>query len=552
MEDNSGRGPDARHPIMTERNPNIPEAGQGAEPVRRARRARSAMTNAGWNAFSTFWSIAISFLLAPLMIHYLGVAQYGILLVIWSVTGILGIMNFGLGEATLRYVAHYLGDDDLKGVNRVFGATLTFYATVCALVSAVLLLAGPAVATWLKVPEGEYPLVGTLLRLSAAVFSLAIISRAYGSILMAMQRYDVTSRIEICQNVIRSGGYILLVLGKYGLVQLVLWDIVINLATLCTQAVIIRKLAPDVRLIPSFSFRGLKEIIGYSIFSFLTYVFHMMHRESGKLALGTYIGPSPVAYLGTPDNVSQRIHMVIASGSETLLPRFSANRDPKAARSLYLYGTWGALVFSIVFLLPLVVLMPDFLRLWINPEFARESAVIGQLVALSYITQGAFAPPATYFRGSGRPWFVTAVIAVAGGCTLLVSVLLIPSHGILGVGYAYLLGSLAPFIGVIGGWMYMFRSSSFVPLARSVGLPVAMGGLASAVEFAIRGMFPDLTWFTLFFLGGLFVVITMLFVLGADWALGGDSPSKALWNRLGESAKVNALMSNFREKKVVR
>ena len=102
-------------------------------------RPRGAITNAGWNAFSTLWNITISFLLAPLLIHYLGVAQYGILLLVWSVTGILGIMNFGLGEATLRYVAHYFGDGDLEGVNRVFGATLSFYVVVCAIVSGALL-----------------------------------------------------------------------------------------------------------------------------------------------------------------------------------------------------------------------------------------------------------------------------------------------------------------------------------------------------------------------------------------------------------------------------
>jgi hypothetical protein len=54
-------------------------------------------------------SIAISFVIAPLLIRNMGAAQYGILLLVWSVTGILGVLQFGFGEATFRYVAYYYG-----------------------------------------------------------------------------------------------------------------------------------------------------------------------------------------------------------------------------------------------------------------------------------------------------------------------------------------------------------------------------------------------------------------------------------------------------------
>jgi len=304
-------------------------------------RPKGAMTNAGWNGLFTLWSGVISLLLTPLLIHHLGVPQYGILLLIWSITGILGLANFGLGEATLRYVAYHYGDGNLTGVNRVFGSTLSFYAVTCLILSVVLFAFSPILVTLLKIPTEEHQLVGWLLRLSALVFSLGVVSRAFGAIPMALQRYDISSKINIGQSVVRSIGYILLVISKFGLVHLILWDIVTYIGTLCVQVTVIRKLSPGVRLLPSFSFRGLREIIGYSMYSFLTYLFYMMFRESGKLMLGRYLGPSPVAYLGTPDNVSQRIHMLVSSSGETLLPRFSANRDPMVTRSLFLNGTWG-------------------------------------------------------------------------------------------------------------------------------------------------------------------------------------------------------------------
>lgn len=505
-------------------------------------RPPGAIRNASWNAFFTLWNIAASFLLTPLLIHYVGTAQYGILLLIWSFTGMLGIMSFGLGEATLRYVAHYYADGDLAGVNRVFGATMSFYLVICTIVSGGVSFAAPHIVTLLNIPPTECDTVVWLLRISCLIFSFGIISRGYGAIPMALQRYDISSKINIGQSVVRSVGYIVLVISKFGILHLLLWDVVCHLGTLCIQGAVIRWLSPEVRLVPSFSFRGLRETFGYSIFSLLTYVFLTMFRESGKFALGRYVGPTPVAYLGSPDNVAQRIHMVIASGVETLLPKFSASRNPETGQKLVFESTWAALTASLVLLIPLCVLMPDFLSLWISPAFAQESAAVGQLLALSYITQGAFAPVAAYFRGSGMPWLVTVVIAIAGLTTLLGSVLLIPGYGVAGVGFAYFMGSMAHFLGLVAGFLFVFGMPCLRGLLRTVGVPLVLGTASLFLEQVIRGCFLDISWVGLFALGGSFAGLVGVMLFGADLLLGGESPSRKLLERLSESSRFKPLI----------
>ncbi len=516
------------------------EPGSGTnQPEPAAGQPRGAMSNAGWNAFSTLWSIVTSFAIAPVLIHNMGTDNYGILLLVWSVTGILGLVGFGFGEATLRYVAHYFGERDIAGVNRIMGATLTFYLVICIVVCIGLFLAAPLVVGLFNISAGDTDLVGWLLRISALIFSVNAVALAYGSIPMALHRYDISSKIGVIQNVVRSGGYILLAVCKFGILHLVLWDLVMQVGTVFVQARVVRRISPGVKLLPSLSFGGLKEIVGFSVFSFLTYAFHKVQREAGKMILAAQLGPTPVAYLGTPDNVSHRLHMVVASGSETLMPRFSANRDLKTAQSLFWNGTWASLVISLVLLLPLVVLMPDFLRLWISPEFARESAFLGQLVALSYITQGAYAPAATYFRGTGRPGLVTVVIFFAGLATVLGSLLLIRKFGAVGVGYAYVLASIPAFFGTLHGWFHMFGRSSLSGLMRLIGVPLLMSGIAYAVSYTIRGYCAEPNWLGLFALGGLYVGLTGVLIFGADWALGGsDAPSKQFLKKMWRSPKV--------------
>jgi O-antigen/teichoic acid export membrane protein len=497
------------------------------------------MTNASWNALFTLWSIVISFVLAPLLIHKLGTGEYGLLLLVWSFTGILGLVGFGFGEATLRYIAHYFGEDDIGGVNRIMGATLTLYLAICGAVAVGLSTGAPVVVQWLSVPDDQRIGVIGLLRLSALIWAIRAIFVTHSSVLMALQRYDLNTKLGVGQSLLRAGGYVGLALTGFGVFHLVLWEAISQAVVFIVQIFVLRRVAPGVRLLPSLSFKGLPEIAGFSLFSFLTYGFLMMQRESGKMILAAKLGTAPVAYLGTPDNVAHRIHMVVASGSETLMPRFSANRDPGLARSLLANGTWSALVLSLVFLVPLIVLMPDFLRLWISPEFALESAVVGQWVALAYITQGAYTPVATFFRGRGQPSRVTLVVACAGLITLTSSVWLIPRHGVVGVGYAYVLGAVPSLVGLIHAWFHVFGRGSLPVLLRVVALPLFMAAAAGLIQYLIRSVCGIVSWMGLLALGGLFFAIACGLIFGADWTFGGgECPSRQCLRKLCRSEKL--------------
>ena len=508
-------------------------------------RPRSVLSNAGWNAFGTLFSIVIAFLLAPLLIHRLGVDQWGLLLLVWSVAGVLGLANFGLGEATLRYVAHYHADRDLSGVNRVLGATLTFYVLVCVLICGVVWVATPVVAQWVKVPEEGHYALETLLRLTTLLFSAGMIANAFHAIPMALHRYDISSGIGLIQGIVRSSGLVLLVLAGLGVVHLVVWEVIVAVLALMVHILVARRLVPGIRWLPSMSLAGMREIIGYSMFSFMTHIFLMVYREAGRLILGNRLGPASVAYLGTPDSIAYRLHMIIVSAIETLVPRFSASRDEENAKALLVASTWAAFACGAVVYVPLAVLMPDFLALWISPEFARESGEVGRLLTLGLIGSAAFAPIATLFRGQGRPGFVTAVMAMAGMVVLAGSLVLIPSLGVVGVGYAYLLATVPWLGGVCLGWVRLYGPASLVVLARVAGPPLVLACCLGFAEAAVRDWWGELGWIGLVLMGTAFAGAGALAVVGLDLVLGGASPAAVVFGRVLGTGRVAELRARI-------
>jgi O-antigen/teichoic acid export membrane protein len=507
---------------------------------------RSVLSNAGWNAAGTLFNIVLTFLLAPLLIQQLGVDQWGLLLLVWSLSGVLGVANFGLGEASLRFIAHHQAGGDLAGVNRVLGATLTYYVLICALITSVLWVVAPSIAQWVKVPvDGAYP-TEWLIRLTAMLFSVGMFANAFRAVPMALHRYDVSNKIGAIQGAARSIGLVLLVLAHLGVLYLVVWEVFVAAVGLAAQILVARRMLPGLHCLPSMSIAGIREIIGYSMYSFVTHAFLMIWREGPKLLMGNRIGTASVAYFGTPDSVSNRLHMIVVSAIETLVPRFSGPQDQEGSRTLLTLATWSAFACGAVLYVPLAVLMPDLLRLWINAEFARASGLVGQILTLSLIGSLGYAAIATLFRGSGRPVFVTWVMAVVAVVVLVASLLMMPILGVLGVAWAYLIGSVAWLGGLVHGWLWLFGRGSLPQLIRVAGLPLVVGSGLLCVQLGLRAWWGEPGWIGLVLMGAAFAAMGAIVLIGCDILLGGASPARLVLERVLGSSRSNALRARVR------
>src|SRR5438067_13825116 len=62
---------------------------------------------------------------APFLVHKLGLEQYGIWMLVSAILGSMGILSTGFGDATVKYVSAYRGQDNAAGVERTIRATLT-------------------------------------------------------------------------------------------------------------------------------------------------------------------------------------------------------------------------------------------------------------------------------------------------------------------------------------------------------------------------------------------------------------------------------------------
>src|ERR1041385_2232356 len=91
-------------------------------------KSRNFRESAGNAAYSIAEYIAqpVSMLLAaPFLVHKLGLQQYGIWMLVSAILGSMGILSTGFGDATVKYVSTYRGQNNQAGVERTIRATLT-------------------------------------------------------------------------------------------------------------------------------------------------------------------------------------------------------------------------------------------------------------------------------------------------------------------------------------------------------------------------------------------------------------------------------------------
>ena len=481
---------------------------------------KSSIINASWNIGWTVWSTIINFVMTPILINHIGDSHYGTYVLLTSISGILGIFNLGLGEATLRYVAFYYSKDDLNGINRVVGSTFLVYCVSGLLGFVVLFIGAPQLVQYLAIDSNDIQLIIKLLQITAFSFCLNLINGVLDAIPKAMQRYDINTKVVIFQSFLMFIGNLIILFSNRGIFELVLWSSASVLIIIFINYVVAKRLIPGLKLYPTFSKDGIKEVFGYGFFSMLTSILSLIWGQADRLLLGSLVSSSSVAYLSVPQSMAMRGSSAIGNAGSVLFPKFAVITDNQERKKIYLDATWLLLTATVTIFVPFTVLFPKFLILWVGPEFAAKSAFIGQLIAFSCIPRGAFVPYDSLFKGIGKPKYLTLLYLLTGITSLATNLLLIPKFGLAGAGYSYLITLVWGFITVILTWIKIFDESTIKPLLRAVCAPIIEGLLLLPILSFVNNAIGDIGWIKIFGTMLLFMLVVFLVLVGLDYLFG--------------------------------
>ncbi|MBR3758007.1 MAG: oligosaccharide flippase family protein, partial [Bacteroidaceae bacterium] len=242
-------------------------------------------------------NIIVGLLYTPYMLRALGQSEYGMYSLVASVISCLTVLDLGLGNAVVRYTAHFRADGRAAEIPRLLGMFLAMYIGV----GVLSMVCGGVLYVnfdgWFAASMTPSELHDARLMLLLLVANVAFTfpMSVFGSVLTAYERFVFPRVLQIARIVLSTVLMVVLLSLGFKALALVVVQTLFNVAVLCAQMVYARShLGVRIR------FRGfdkelLRQVAVYSFWVFLSVVMDRIYWSTGQMVLAFYDGTAQVA-----------------------------------------------------------------------------------------------------------------------------------------------------------------------------------------------------------------------------------------------------------------
>lgn len=499
--------------------------------------------NSLWSLIGWGGALVLGFVISPIQIRLLGETHYGLMALLSSIIAPMILLDFGMGEATVKYVAESIGAGDYRRVDKYIRNTLFFNMGVGILGAlGIVLLANVLATRVFNIPPESLRLACKCLYWMGATWLINQTRQTFIGAITAKQRYDLINIGNLLSQALTAlAGVGVLALGG-GLLEFTQAQAIVGALVGVGWLITARRLFPALRFIPTIDRGIFRQTFGYGFWQMLNLFGGIVAGQSQRWLLGILLPVATVGFYNIGSQLNVVVYMVAYRIGAILFPAVSQlqgqGQEARAAR-LSLQASWMVSTIVIAGLVPLVVFAPDVLTMWINPDFAIKTAGVTRILSLATAGGAMFAVLNFYLLGIGRVKWLAAMSFVQGFLSLAGTAVLIPLLGLEGAGWGYALIMLAHLtvLGLIwikiirrwiSGWIYFTAvfSSGIVGLI----LAIVLLYLRKAIKF------PRATnWFWLVGEAGACAVLSLLIIVSVDILLPGGAERRALLRRFGVS-----------------
>lgn len=414
------------------------------------RRRPSLFRNTLSQSTPTVVNFGLSFILAPIMLSQLGLAQFGV----WAVTGALAqyakLFDFGITRSLARFVALYDARDDRRGIEEALGVGVAAVAALGLLSVIAAVLAAPLISDVLGVLDtGEMRIV---LLSSVCILIFALLADVINAVPVGLREMgppNVASTASGIVNFIASVIVLLLSseLTDYAMVNA---GVAIFTTLFAVTSLLFVWTAP---------FLGrpgrarAREIAGFGIKSQLITVAELVNVQTDKLIIAAMLGPRVA---GAYEIANRIVQGVLAFGTMTLsalIPTATAEiveRGRGVVEEFYGRYTQRTLAIALPMFGAVCVGCPFLLVAWLGerPPDTEQIVVLLSIAFAASLTTGV---AMTLVMADGDPGLVAQtaflVVVLNVGSTLAVA----PFFGLWGVLIATVCAE------VIASGVFLFR-----------------------------------------------------------------------------------------------
>jgi len=339
---------------------------------------------------SNMCNMAISMIITPIIIKFIGNQEYGLYSLIYSIMGYFSVLDFGFGNAMIRYISKTKAEEkDDKNINSMF------FLIYC-IIGIITLLVGSIVYTNLESIFGsslsdlELQKANIMMIVFLVGTSISFPLSVFDSYVLANEKFIFLKTVNLIKILLHPLLIICMLILGFKSISLVVIYTVLNIVLHIVYAIYsLTKLKMKITLnIKKVDFSMFKEIIVYSFFIFLNIIVDTVFNNTDQVILGIVSGTVAVSIYAVANQIKSANNAFSTAISGVFLPKITKlvtqNRQNEVNQT-FIKVSKIQLYIMLLILSGFFIFGKAFIELWVGNEYMEAYYIVLWLIAPSII-----------------------------------------------------------------------------------------------------------------------------------------------------------------------
>ena len=430
-------------------------------------------------------NIVLGIFLMPYTVRHLGTAEYGLWMLVGSMTAYFQLLDLGYGNGIVRYVA----DADARGDTTLVNQILSTFVVVYAALGVAAAVAVGAMIVWVvpnfpKLQPSQISLARFVLAVIGVRIALGFPMTVFGAATTARQRFALNNTVATVIALVNGASTFLLLYLGYRVRAVVTASTITSIAGYAAYAWTAKIAFPELRLRAS-SFRAslVRDVTTFSLYIFLIDIAIQIGFNLDNVVVGAALGTTAVAIYAVTLRLADAQRQMSHQFNTLMFPvivRYAGANDPAALRQMLTEGTRLSLTLVCGVTVCLMGFAGPLIARWMGPGF-EGSVMPLQVLAVTGVVLVGLAPLGNILMGTGRHRLVAFASLSEALANLALSVILVRRFGLLGVAVGTAIPVFIANLFVITPAACRQTGVGVFEFARSVAVAPLVGTLLAAL-----------------------------------------------------------------------
>jgi O-antigen/teichoic acid export membrane protein len=382
-------------------------------------------------------NVALGVVLMPFTIRHLGASEYGLWMLVASLTGYFQLLDLGYGSGLVRHVADADARGDVEGVNKILSTFAVVYAGLGVIAAiGTLALVFWAVPRFPNLSAPEIRRGQLILAIMGIRMAIGFPMTVFGAATTARQRFALNNTVSIVVALVNGLVTYVVLASGHGLLELVIATTTVGVASYGAYIWTAKQAFPELRIrLSSFSPALVRDVTAFSVYLLIIDIAVQIGFNLDNVVIGAALGTSAIAIYAVTLRIADYQRQLSGQVNGFLFPiavRFGAGGRAAALEAMLIEGTRIALILVTGVTICVVGFAQPLIVRWMGPAFEAGVVPLYVLAAAGVVLVGQ-GPLGSVLLATGRHRLVAWVSLGEAVANLALSVVLVRRFGILGV-----------------------------------------------------------------------------------------------------------------------